>query len=119
VANAIRKEHGEINPPLPRDILNVYSERLLPPDERTSAFLSAVPPPDHLDTFDWLVQQAPSGELSLFAYACIRGALLEAAGRRDEALAAYRALNTRFTPGDSGALVDLTRKAIIRLTATR
>jgi len=117
VANDIRKEHGDLRAPWPHDILNIYSERLIPPDERTAAFLGAIPPPDHLDTFDWLHQRADPGERNLLAYACIRGALLEAAGRRDEALAAYRALASRFGPGAGGAVVDVTRKAITRLAA--
>jgi hypothetical protein len=114
LANDIRKEHGDLNPRQSRDILNIYWEHLVPPDEQATAFLGAVPPLDHLDTFGWLLQRAGSGEPEP-NHAYIRSALLEAAGRRDEALAGYRALASRLIP-DSGDLVDLTHKAIVRLT---
>jgi hypothetical protein len=115
LANDIRKEHGDLNPSRSHDVLNIYWEHLVPPDEHTTAFLGAVPPQDHLDTFDWLLQRAGSGEPEP-NHAYIRSALLEAAGHRDEALAGYRTLASRLVPDSGDILVDLTHKAIVRLT---
>ena len=114
LANDIRKEHGDLSPRQAHDILNIYWEHMIPPDKHTAAFLSAVPPLDHLDIFDWLLQRGGPGEPDR-THAYIRSALLEAAGRRDEALAGYRTLASRFGPEDRGTLVDVTRKAIVRL----
>jgi tetratricopeptide (TPR) repeat protein len=120
VADDIRKEHGDLDPRWPHDILNIYRENLVPPNEHTAAFLSAVPPPDHLDTFDWLLQRAGPHDSDSLARAYIRSALLEAAGRRDEALTGYRTLLARLGPDSNGStLADITRKAIVRLTAAR
>ncbi|MFZ0959428.1 MAG: hypothetical protein WAO35_00870 [Terriglobia bacterium] len=120
VANDIRKEHGNLDPPWPHVILSVYWQQVVPPNEIKAAFLSAVPPQDHLDTFDWLLQRAGPDDPDPLSHAYIRSALLEAAGRRDEALASYRALLARFDPDTSGStLANATRKAIVRLTAAR
>jgi hypothetical protein len=84
-------------------------------DER--AFLNALPPAEHLATFDWLTQgltginRVGSGERSYY-----RSRLLEAAGRVDEALAGYRALQTEYRDRP-GSLLDRTREAIHRLTS--
>ncbi|MGB9458871.1 MAG: hypothetical protein WCB12_22695 [Bryobacteraceae bacterium] len=119
VANDIRKEHGDLNAPSAHDILNLYWEHVVEPDEDRAAFLSAVSPTDHLDTFDWLLHREGPDDPDPLTHAYIRSALLEAAGRRDEALAGYRSLQSRFGPDRSGTLVDGTRKAIVRLTAAR
>ena len=120
VANDIRKEHGDLDPHWPHDILNIYWEHMVPPNEHKAAFLSAVPPLDHLDTFDWLLQRAGPDDPDPLTHAYIRSALLEAAGRRDEALAGYRTLQARFGPDSSGStLANVTRKAVVRLTAAR
>ena len=78
-----------------------------------------MPPADHLDTFDWLLHRASPREAESLTNAYIRNALLEAAGRREEALAGYRSLQSRFGPDISYTLANGTRKAISRLTATR
>jgi hypothetical protein len=119
VANDIRKEHGDLDRHWPRHIMDIYREQMIPPNEHTAAFLRAVPPPDHLDTFDWLLQRAGPDSPAPLTDAYIRSALLEAAGRRGEALAGYRTLQSRFGPDSSGTLPDATRKAIVRLSATR
>ncbi len=116
VANDIRKEQGDLDPRWADSILTIYAGGMVPPDDHTAAFLNAVPPPEHLATFDWLVGKAGPDNTGGLTRAYLRSALLEAAGRRDEALAGYRALQTRFTPVRSGSLVDATRQAIARLT---
>jgi len=119
VANDIRKEHGDLSARSAHDILNLYWERVVEPDEDRAPFLSAVSPADHLDTFDWLLHREGPDDPDPLTHAYIRSALLEAAGRRDEALAGYRSLQSRLGPDRSGTLVDGTRKAIVRLTAAR
>jgi hypothetical protein len=118
VANGIRKEHGDMSPRQAHDILNIYWEHMIRPDKQTAAFLSAVPPLDHLATFDWLLQRGgPAKPDPTHAY--IHSALLEAAGRRDEALAGYRAIESGFGPNDRGTLMESTHKAIVRLTGSK
>jgi hypothetical protein len=120
VANEIRKELGDLDPRWPHDILYIYWSHMIPPNEHTAAFLSAVSPLDHLATFDWLLQRAGPGEPDPFTHAYIHSALLEAAGRREEALAGYRTLQSRFDPDSSTSTVAVvTRRAIVRLTTTK
>ena len=120
VANDIRKQHGDLDSSWPHDILNIYRERMVPPNEDTIAFLIAVPPLDHLATFDWLLQRVGHDDSDPLTHAYIRSALLEAAGRRDEALAGYRNLQARFGPHSPGStLADVTYKGVARLTAAR
>jgi len=119
VVNDIRKEHGDLDPHWPHDMLNVYWEYIVTTNQDKSAFLGALPPADHLDTFDWLLRQSGSDDSDPLTHAYIRSALLEAAGRRDEALAGYRTLQSRFGPDNTSGVANGTRKAVIRLTATR
>jgi hypothetical protein len=93
---------------------------MVPPHKDTIAFLSAVQPADHLETFDWLIQRAGPDDSDPLTHAYIRSALLEAAGRRDEALAGYRNLLARLGPDSIGGMLeDVTRKGVVRLTAPR
>jgi hypothetical protein len=117
VVNDIRKERGDLDSHWPHTILNIYWKYLIPPNEHKAAFLSAIPPPDHVDTFDWLLRSAGPDESDTRTHDYIRSALLEAAGRRAEALAGYRTVESRFAAGSSGTLMDETRKAVVRLTA--
>jgi hypothetical protein len=119
VANDIRKEHGDLDPHERHNILNLYWDYLATPNDHRAAFLSAIPPLDHLDTFDWLLQREGPRDSDPLTHAYIRSSLLEAAGRRDEALAGFRALQSRFGPDISATLADGARKAIVRLTAAR
>ena len=68
-------------------------------------FLSAVPPLDHLAIFDWLLQRAGPDEPDPLTHAYIRSALLEAAGRRDEALAGYCTISITLTAIAAPALL--------------
>lgn len=120
VANDIRKEHGVLAPRWPHDILTQYWEYVVIPNKNEAAFLSAIPPQDHLDTFDWLVQlDGPDGEKDPVTHAYIRSVLLETAGRRDEALAGYRSVQARLGSDRSNSLAEAARKAVARLGARR
>jgi hypothetical protein len=113
VANAIRSEHGDLDPEDRSRILWIYSIRLVPPNDDTSAFLNALPPAQHLATFDWLAKETDTGSAGMRSYC--RSRLLEAPGRTDEALAGYRALRAQ-TRDRPGSLLDATLQAIARLS---
>jgi hypothetical protein len=119
VVNEVRKEHGDLDPHWPHDILNRYWEYVVTPNDDKGAFLRAVSPADQLDTFDWLLRQTAPNEAGSVTNAYIRNALLENAGRRDEALAGYRNLQAGFGPDISGTLANGTRKALARLSGSK
>jgi len=119
VANDIRKEHGDMSPHQRHNILNLYWDYLATPNGHRADFLGAISPLDHLDTFDWLVQREGPRDSSPLTHTYIRSTLLEGAGRRDEALAGFRAVQTQFGPNISYTLADGARKAIVRLTAAK
>lgn len=119
VANEVRQEHAELEQRWPHDLLNIYWEYLVPPNDRTDAFLRAVPPADHLATFDWLLAREGAGERDSLIYVYMHNALAEAAGRTSEALAGYRSIESRLAPESRGALAELTHKALIRLAGAR
>lgn len=120
VANDIRKEHGAMGAHWPHEILNLYWRYVVIPNKNEAGFLGAIPPQDHLDTFDWLIQlEGPGGDPDPLTHAYIRSALLEAAGRRDEALAGYRSVQARLGADKSGTLAEDSRKGLARLGAAR
>jgi hypothetical protein len=112
VANAIRSEHGDLDRYVRRRILNIYSFRLVPPKDDTPAFLNALPPAQHLATFDWLNEGSDTSDSGVRSYC--RSRLLEAAGHSDEALAGYHMLRSQ-NRNRSGDLLDATLQAIARL----
>jgi hypothetical protein len=117
VANNIRNEHGDLDPQWARAILSAYSTYVGRPSEHKTAFLAAVSPADHLDTFDWLVKLDGAGDSAQPALAHVRCILLEAAGRRAAALAGYRLLQARLDAGDRSIMAQDVRKAAVRLSA--
>ena len=114
VANSIRKERGEIDAADCGRILFIYSVRMIPPNKGTAPFLAAVPPEEQLATFDWLTEKVDVQSGGVTRRYC-RSRLLEAAGRNDEALSGYRALQAQFSEGLSGAIVNGTEQALARL----
>jgi tetratricopeptide (TPR) repeat protein len=117
VVNQIRQDHGDLEPPWPHDILNLYWEHMIVSNEDKPAFLSVIPLTDHVDTFEWLLAQSGPEDRDSLTHAYIRSALLEAAGRRDDALESYRALQTRFP--HSGESTLATRSTRGRVTRSR
>ena len=115
VANSIRKEQGELDAHSRGSILFIYSVRMLPPKTSTPAFLAAVPPAEHLATFDWVAQETQDRVL-MRGYCHSR--LLEAAGRNDEALAGYRELQKQFKDA-SYSIVNATEQGIARLSGKK
>lgn len=111
VANSIRSEHGDLDPDRRTRILEIYSHRLMPPGDEAPRFLNAVPPQENLATFDWLAQGTEPNDQGQQKY--FRSRLLEAAGRRNEALAGYRSVKAALR--DPGPLRDATIQAIARL----
>lgn len=118
VTNAMRTEQSTLDPSWPHRILNLYWDHVVEPNENRNAFLTAIPPLEQLSTFDWILQQADASDRDSLTNSYIRSALLESAGRRDEALTGYRKLQTRIG-SNPGTLLDDTRKAIARLTANK
>jgi tetratricopeptide (TPR) repeat protein len=120
VANGIRMEHGELAGHWPHEVLSMYWEYVANPNKNEAAFLGVIPPQDHLDTFDWLVQmEGQSGDSDALTHLYIRSVLLESAGRRDEALAGYRSVQTRLGNDRSNSLAEGAKKAVERLGARK
>ncbi len=100
-------------------IWDVYYDRLVNRYE-VESFETALPPPDHLATYEWLfpASEVPSGKRD--QHALMLAMLEERAGRRAEALARYRQLHDGMARDGSlrhgGRLPDLTRAAIARLS---
>jgi hypothetical protein len=119
LANDIRKEQGDIGPHQAHNILNIYWEYVVEPNPHRADILNAVPTSEHLATFDWLVRQEGPDDPNPLDHTYIRSALLETAGRREEALAGYRSVQVQLGRNTSGTLPDGTRKALARLTAAK
>jgi len=116
VANAIRSEHGELDPHDRGTILWIYSVRLVPSNDDTPAFLNALPPTQHLATFDWLSEGSDTSDSEIPLRSYCRARLLEAAGHFDEALTGYRTLRAQYPKRyDSAEVLDATVQAIARL----
>ena len=100
-------------------IWDVYYDRLVNRYE-VASFEAAVPPADHLATYEWLfpASEVPSGKRD--QHALMLAMLEERAGRRDDARARYQQLHDRMARDGSlrygGRLPDLTRAALARLS---
>jgi tetratricopeptide (TPR) repeat protein len=115
IANAIREERGNVTISMRRSIADVYYEFTVPPNQ-AAGVLNALPPTENLATFEWLMRQPDPEAGNDATRAYIRSALLERAGKRSEALAAYRALQKQMGADASGPLQTATTQAITRLT---
>ncbi|HEY2843962.1 MAG TPA: hypothetical protein VGJ09_09935 [Bryobacteraceae bacterium] len=116
VANAIRKEQGSIDPPTRKRIFStIYYFRMLPVRGSTPAFISAVPPADHVATFRWLFDtlELDDSQAPLRSYYLC--ALQEAAGQRDAALAGLKQIQQKIA-GRSGSLLNAVEAGIKRLS---
>ena len=88
VANEMRAQ-GEA-PDSVSSIWNVYYERLVGGHE-SDDFLAALPPQDHVATFEWLFPKYAQSS-DRYAYLFMLAQLQEHAGDRAQALASYQAL---------------------------
>lgn len=118
VANTMRKEQRTVDDSQRSDILSLYYSELVHETPKTSAFINAVPPAEHVATFHWLFDSLDSDldggssnpELRTFYLAVLE----EAAGKRDEALASYSLFLSKI--GRSSTLWDKSNAAVKRLT---
>ena len=86
-----RLEQGPTDTNLASKLWGLYQWRLTR-DEGAADFLGALPPRDHLATFQWLFPEGTVSEARRPAYLYLRGRLLESAADRSGALASYEAL---------------------------
>src|SRR5262249_53214156 len=115
VANTMRKSQLPID--APGRLWPIYDSNLLyMPD--SPAVLTALPGTEHLATFLWMFPEKTIAETRLPAYRQLLGRLQEAAGNRDEALAAYRWVENYMQQRNrTGSLLDRSREGIRRLAA--
>ena len=119
IANDMRVQ-GEALPkvagdPLVSRIWAVYYDRLAQGHEK-EAFFDALPPVDHLATFQWLFPKYADSS-NRYAYLSMLAQLQERSGNCAAALASYESLLSVLAAqgSNSGSLVDAARLAIQRL----
>lgn len=119
VANAMRKEQRTVDDWERSHILGIYYFELAHQTPKSSVFINAVPPGEHVATFHWLFDSLDSNpdagssnrELRIFYLAVLE----EAAGQRDEALADYTRLVSQTTARTS-SLWNASNAAVKRLS---
>lgn len=116
-ANEMRKAQQKPNDSAVSELLAVYTDEFSPERPATAEFIRAVAPTEHLATFDWLFSGLDPGTGNAWARAYYRGAIEEAAGQRDSALADYKLASDHLSQ-DGSELGTPVRAAIKRLTQT-
>ena len=118
-ANAMRKEQRTIDNWERSHILDLYYFELAHETPRSSAFINAVPPAEHVATFHWLFDSldansdgGSSNRLSRVYYLAV---LQEAADQHDEALANYKSVVSQTTPR-TNSFWDPSNAAVKRLS---
>lgn len=119
VANAMRKEQRVVNDWERSHIYGIYYFEFSHESVKTSEFINAVPPAEHIATFHWLFDSWDTDDtMSPWSHALYLARLQEAAGLRDEALANYK-LVLSHTPPHSGTRWDVADAGVKRLTHPR
>jgi hypothetical protein len=113
VANEMRKEHVVADPGSQRGFLAIYFFNMLHSDE--AKFIRAIPPAEHLATFQWLFKGMELDESKALAQSYYLSSLQEAAGQRELALAGYQVIQQKLR-GQHGNLLDAAEAGIRRLT---
>lgn len=121
VANAMRKEQRTIDDYERSHILGLYFFELGHETAKSSAFINAVPPVEHVATFHWLFDSLDSNSDSDSSNRISRiyylAALQEAAGQREDALASYRLVLSKTT-ARTNSLWDPSNAAVKRLSSS-
>lgn len=121
VANAMRKEQRAMDDWERSHVLGLYFFELAHETPKSSAFIHAVPPAEHVTTFHWLFDALDSstdgGSSNRVSRVYYLAVLQEAAGQRDEALANYRLILGQITRTNS--FWDPSNAAMKRLSGTR
>jgi hypothetical protein len=119
VANAMRKEHRTVDDLQRSDILGRYYLELAHQTSKSAAFINAVPPAEHVETFHWLFDVldansdgSSSNRLSRLYYLA---QLQEAAGQHDDALANYKSVLSQTT-ANTNSFWDPSNAAVKRLS---
>jgi len=118
VVNAMRKEQRTVTDWDRSHIYGIYYSELSHESARTSEFINAVPPAEHIATFHWLFDDWDTGDATTpLSHALYLARLQEAAGQRDEALANYKSVLSH-TPPHSGPRWAAADAGIKRLAGT-
>lgn len=114
MVNEMRKEQRAVNPEAATRIFSIYYTRLLGRAE-TRSFIHAVPPAEHLATFQWLFDKAELDDSKSLQRTYFLAALREANGQNSEALAAYRMIHSQIAR-NPGSLLAAVNAGIQRLS---
>jgi hypothetical protein len=114
VLNAIRKENGSLNEDTRQRLSSLYYQELISSDDR-GAFINAVAPSEHLQTFHWLFDSLNLNESAALSRSFEVALLQESAGQRREALASFQSVKTSLD-GHPGTLLTKTQAGIRRLS---
>lgn len=117
-ANEVRKEDGKVDADDVNRIFSSYYGRVFSSSPASRHFLNAIPPAEHVATFEWLFDGLDFDESKSWERTGYLATLQEAAGQREEALANYRAVRAK-TAQYPGPLLDAANDGIKRLSAAR
>jgi tetratricopeptide (TPR) repeat protein len=116
VANAMRKEQRVVNDWERSHIYGIYYFEFSHESVKTSEFINAVPPAEHIATFHWLFDSWDADDATTpWSHALYLARLQETAGLRDEALANYKSV-LGHTPPHSGTRWDVANAGVQRLS---
>jgi len=116
VVNAMRKEQRTVTDRDRIRIYGIYYSEFSHESAKTSEFINAVPPAEHIATFHWLFDNWDTGDVTTpWSHALYLARLQEAAGQRDEALANYRSVLSH-TPPHSGTRWEVADAGVKRLS---
>jgi len=106
VANAMRKEQQTVNADETRRIFEMYYSEIDPWAQLPVKFVNAVPPEEHVETFHWLFDKVRLDDSKSVERSYYLAVLEDVAGRRDEALATYRSVQSKEPEGAIRQAVD-------------
>ncbi|HWE53349.1 MAG TPA: hypothetical protein VG273_26385 [Bryobacteraceae bacterium] len=115
--NDIRKESGSVPPDMKRRIFSMYYGKLIPPDEETTRFINAVPPAEHVATFQWMFDRMDLNESESLLREGDLCVLEEAAGQREDAKRGYESIRKKLA-GRPGSLLAAAETGSKRLAGS-
>lgn len=116
VVNAMRKEQRTVTDWDRSHIYGIYYSEFSYESAKTSEFINAVPPAEHIATFHWLFDNWDMADATTpWSHALYLARLQEAAGQRDEALANYKSVLSH-TPPHSGPRWEVADAGVKRLS---
>ena len=115
VANDIRKEHGLVDADSTNRIFSNYYGRVFSSSPESNRFVTAIPPAEHVATFQWLFDGLDFDESKSLLRLGYLATIQDAAGQRELALANYRTIRSKRSK-ESGPLFDAADQGIKRLS---